>query len=199
MTGPPEARFSEVLAAAIAYLELGLSIFPLPCSSKVPQIAWKRFQSYRATMAMVERWFANMRANIAIVVGRISGNAVALDFDDHALAMRAFPNLEELAQITLVERTSRGYHVVFRVLGRPVGTTTLTGRGLALDVKREGSYMVAAPSTHPDGTPYKLVSPNVKIATIARTEFDALLLRLQRKQPALPGLDLSFGPRRDAP
>jgi hypothetical protein len=184
---------SAVLDWGRLYLAAGFSVFPLPFASKVPTIPWKKFQLQRPTVAMIEKWFANAKANIAIVMGRISENAVTLDFDNPAVARRVFPDLEELAKVTFVERTSKGCHVMFRIQAEPVKTTTLAGRGFALDIKGEGSYICAQPSTHPDGTPYKLLSPDLRIATISRSEFDALLLRLKRRQSALPGLGFSLG------
>lgn len=139
---------------------------------------------------MADQWFTNGKANIGIVMGAISDNALALDFDDPGLARFAF-DLEELAEVTFVEQTPRGYHVVFRTEGGPVRTTSFSGRGLALDLKGEGGYIAAAPSMHPNGTPYKLLSPDVRIARIGMNELDALLRRLLTRQPALPGLGLA--------
>jgi hypothetical protein len=124
-------------------------------------------------------------------MGAISGNSIALDFDSPGLARFAFPNLEELAEVTFVEQTARGYHVLFRIDGEPVRTTSFSGRGLALDLKARGAYVAAAPSIHPNGTPYKLLSPDVRIARIGKDELDALLRRLLTRQPALPGFELA--------
>ncbi len=182
----------EFFQSACAYLAVGLSVFPLPYGSKVPTIPWKQFQEARATVGQLTRWFKERQHNVGIIMGKVSGGTVGFDFDDPRVASRAFGDIAKLARLTYVSRTSRGFHVVVRVKGLPVKTTSFHGRGAPLDLKAEGGYLVAPPSLHPDGGRYELLSPNLRIAVIARSEFDALVQQLLRKQPPLPGLGVSL-------
>ncbi len=181
---------SPLLQLALAYFAIGFNPFPLPLGSKVPIIKWKRLQTERATPWELAEWFDHRPVNIGLMTGRVSGGAVAFDCDEPSLARRIFGDLAELATHTYVSRTARGHHVIFRVVGGTVKTTTYRGRGVPLDVKAEGGYVVAPTSLHPDGVRYELLSHDPKPAAIARSEFDALILRLLSKQPALPGLGL---------
>ena len=80
----------QTLAAAVSYREAGFSVFPLLTGSKLPATKWKPYQTVRPTVRQLETWFAGTRNNIALVMGAVSDNAVALDFDDRDLARFAF-------------------------------------------------------------------------------------------------------------
>jgi len=193
MNERPHAFASSPLVAARAYYCSGFSVIPLPYASKVPRIAWKEYQSHPASPSLVERWFGGGRTNIGLIMGAVSDNSIALDFDNPTLARYALGDLDALAEATFVEQTFRGHHVVFRIEGDPVRTTSFAGRGLDLDLKAEGAYIAVAPSTHPNGTPYKVLSPDLRIARITRNELNSLLRRLLNRQPPLPGLGLLAG------
>ena len=123
----------EMLTAALALLAAGFAIIPLSPGSKLPATKWKPYQTVRPTVRQLETWFAGTRNNIALVMGAVSDNAVALDFDDRDLARFAF-DLEKLALKTFVQETPRGFHVVVRTEGGPIKTTSYVGRGVPLDV-----------------------------------------------------------------
>ncbi len=174
----------SLLAAAIALNANGFSILPLLPGSKFPAVAWKRLQSTRATPPTLERWFANTRSNLGVVLGAVSGNAVALDFDSGDLARLV--DLERLARITWVEQTpGGGFHIIVRVRGEIPRTTTHIHHGLPLDLKSEASFVVVAPSTLGPGQNYRLLSPELRVATVDRQEIDALVARLEAAWPAV--------------
>ena len=185
---------TEFLSAALAYLAAGFSPFPLRPFTKLPATPWKVFQISRATEAQLRAWFAASANNIGLVLGEVSGNAFALDFDDRALARQVF-DLDELARVTLVQRTPRGFHVFFRVDGPPIQTTSFQGRGLPLDVKGTGGYVVAAPSRL-DGAAYIRVSPDVRVATIEAGAYEALVERLLTRWPSIGVAPLYSAPPR---
>ena len=64
-------------------------------------------------------------------------------------------------------------------------TTTHSPHGLPLDVKAEGSYIVAAPSSLSSGRGYRLLSPDLRIATVDRREIDEFIARLEAKWPTV--------------
>src|SRR5207245_7704799 len=124
--------------AALALLAAGFAIIPLSPGSKLPATKWKPYQTVRPTVRQLEAWFAGTRNNIGLMMGTISGNAVALDFDDPELARLL--DLEEIAPRTFVQQTPRGCHVVVRTESESMRTTTHLPHGLPLDIKAEKSY-----------------------------------------------------------
>jgi hypothetical protein len=116
---------------------------------------WEEFQTRRATWDERERWFREDH-NLAVIGGKISNNAVFVDFD-HADAYDAWAN-ENLGYPTV--RTSRGYHVWLRY-----GQDVVPGNtNIALsddptikvgEIRGEGGYVIAPPSIHQTGTEYQ--------------------------------------------
>ena len=102
-------------------------------------------------------------ANLGVLCGAASAGLVVLDFDTRdgvreAMGMRA----EELAIHTLVARTARGWHVYARDTS---ARTSSPWKGL--DVRAEGSLVVAPPSIHPSGVEYEFVRADAPIAPLA--------------------------------
>lgn len=139
------------------YRERGLATIPLRPREKRPLLKGWRQPS-------VEAWArAPVDANVGILCGVASGDLVVLDFDTpdglrDATCMRP----EELAIHTLVARTARGWHVYAR--GSSVGTSSPWP---GLDVRGEGSMVVAPPSVHPSGAMYEFVRADSPIATLS--------------------------------
>ena len=135
---------------------LGLSVFPLQYGSKRPAVSsWEPYQHRPPTAGELFDWFVGREANIAVVCGRVSGNLVVMDFDDVASYEEFFKAREKLEESTLVCRTARGVHVYLRST-EPVRTFKI--QELKLDIKGEGSYVVAPPSLHPSGVRYEFVN-----------------------------------------
>jgi len=183
MTARAPEFSSGTRAAALAYLTAGFSVIPLFPGSKLSSGKWKRAQVIPPTVPEIDRGFSGTRNNVGLVLGRVSTNAFALDFDDRDLAHLAF-DLEALARETLVQATPRGFHVLLRTEGAPIGTTTHRGHGLPLDVKGERGYIVAAPSVLADGGAYRRLSPDLRVAAVDRREVDALIACLEGEWPA---------------
>ena len=123
------------------YAERGLATLPLRPREKRPlRRGWRT--------PTPDAWVgAPADANVGILCGAPSGDLVVLDFDSRdgpreILGVRA----EELAVHTLVVRTWRGWHVYAR------SVNCRTHSPLAgLDIRAEGSLVVAPPSVHPSG------------------------------------------------
>ncbi len=191
----PQASSPERLAAARVYLAAGFSIIRLDRESKLPAGKWKESQKARPSAMQLRSWFAAGSGNIGIVMGQVSDNAFALDFDDPRLARFAF-DLEELAQKTFVQKTPRGVHAIFRAEGGLIRTTSYHARGLPLDVKGEGGYIVAAPSRLSIRAGYTMLSPDVRVATIEKEWLDALITRLRARWPIVEAVLPHYGPGR---
>jgi hypothetical protein len=131
--------------------------------------------------------------NIAIVTGAISGNLVVVDFDSELIARMFFPKLDELIKSTFVVKTSRGYHIYFR-LSCPIETTGISfyrpgekddkGRAKAyqsVSIKAEGGYVVAPGSLHPSGATYQILNDVEPLHVDDAPEFISKLKRQAKK------------------
>lgn len=158
------SRFEEALAL---YRQWGLSMIPLPYRSKKATINWKQYQERPPTEEELNGWFRKGEQwNVGLVCGSVSQNLVALDFDDgkafweFAERFRAVRGVDVHEQTPVVS-TSRGYHVYLRT--RTLVKTHKFAKG---EVRGEGSYVVAPPSVHADGSIYELVNPEVDILVV---------------------------------
>jgi hypothetical protein len=134
------------------YLTRGFSIVPVARGTKRPLIAWRGFQTRRATEEEVRAWFQRAPdAGVAIVCGRVSALAV-LDFDPrHGDGSR----LERLLPLTaVVESGGGGRHYYFRL--RPAESVETVHALLpGVDLLGEHALVTAPPSVHPSGQRYR--------------------------------------------
>ncbi len=122
----------------------GCSVIPvhgdsLPDQPKKPAIKWRGFQKRIASPAEIDSLFNDDVTALGIVCGSVSGLMV-IDFDDHLRYQkfcRRFP--QHVATYTV--KTSRGYHLYFRV-EQSVPSHQFDGG----DIKGERSYVIAPPS-----------------------------------------------------
>lgn len=106
-------------------------------------------------------------ANLGILCGSASGGLVVLDFDTRdGLREASGMRPEEMAVHTLVARTARGWHVYAR---EPNARTRSPWKGL--DVRGEGSMVVAPPSIHATGVRYEFVKADATIAPLSTLPF----------------------------
>lgn len=156
------------------YRELGFATIPLVPRGKRPlRKGWLDGGD--------EQWVnVPAAANIGILTGARSGGLVVLDFDtrdgpERELGMSA----RQLAVVTIVVETARGWHVYARADGVACGTPRE-----GLDVRAEGGMVVAPPSVHPSGHVYAFVgshrgpvrleaiAPDIAAPTPARADAD---------------------------
>ncbi|NUQ60906.1 MAG: bifunctional DNA primase/polymerase [Pirellulales bacterium] len=133
------------------YVDLGLSVFPLPCGSKVPArgFRWTEFRERRAEAANLLEWFGgDQQPNIAIVTGDISGGLVVRDFDEERAYDRWRDSHRDVAETLPTVRTARGFHVYAR--GQAARTKTYDDG----ELRAGGSYVLAPSSLHPSGVVY---------------------------------------------
>jgi hypothetical protein len=151
----------DTLAAqALAYGRRGWKVFPLAPKSKVPLIG-KRFGGrgcHDATRepAQVAKWWAQCpHANIGIATGAPSG-FFALDVDlrhDGDKTLSALIQQHGPLPDTIVSLTGGGgRHLLFRHVTGVGNSASRLGAGL--DVRGDGGYIVAPPSTHENGRIY---------------------------------------------
>lgn len=146
--------------AALKYYEGGLSIIPDIPRGKRPDLpAWECFTHKRAARdTLVQWWREKPTRNIGIVAGEVSGGLVILDFDAIS-AFEAFgsefPDLMD-TRIHL-SGSQRGYHCFYFVSIIPASAAFTTSFG-RIEVKANGTQVVAPPSVHPSGNLYSIHS-----------------------------------------
>jgi len=125
------------------YLKYGYSLIPVD-KEKKPCVFWKKYQYKKATVNDILKWHIQFDTlNIGIVTGYISQLAV-IDVDDLSLLPDLRKRLPEIKETTRV-KTNRGYHYYFHLNGNKVkSTSTLFGK--KLELKSDGSYIIAPPS-----------------------------------------------------
>lgn len=141
---------SQIIDTALDYLRRGWSVIPIDQSSKRPHIRWVEFQNRRAEPSEVRKWFTQWpEAGLAIVTGRIS-NLVVLDFDGDAMHRAdEWPETYEV-------KSPRGLHRYYTIAGADQTRTGTAVYGEGVDVRGEGGYIIAPPTTRPDGSAYRV-------------------------------------------
>lgn len=137
-------RLSKV---AEEYLEKGYSIIPIKEGDKKPAIRWQAYQTQKAGLDEVSKWYSpeglvGPRGNIAIVTGRIS-NCTVIDVDPRhgGLESAKLLGLQDYDVVT----GGGGYHLYFCY--DSVLCSNMAGSLPGIDVRSEGGYVLAPPST----------------------------------------------------
>jgi hypothetical protein len=168
-----QARYER----ACWWLEHGVDVVPLKPQSKELQPGYGTRKAHITDSDFASRWFLNTDANLGVVLGGPTGLAVA-DWD----AVPAYADWcarVGAPELTLVERTARGYHWFFRSAG--IASAVDPG----CEIKTRGVCMVS-PSVHPTGQVYHLLQEApIVILTAARaaTLFPFLSTRLPGAPP----------------
>ncbi len=143
--------------SALDYCHRGWSVVPVRPRGKRPLLRWLAFQHRLPGVDEIREWFARWPdANVAIVTGRVSG-LIVLDVDPqhHGNASVAALEGEHGALPVTVEAVTGGggRHVYFAHPGGALGNRA--GIAAGVDVRGDGGYVVAPPSVHPSGEPYR--------------------------------------------
>ena len=177
---------ADSLDAALALVELGLSLIPLKPRGKVPAIgSWMAYQAARADAETIERWWTdNPSANIGVVTGDVS-NLLVLDVDGdqghETLAM--LEAAHGLIPKTWRSRTGKGSHIWFEYPADRMIGNSARKLGSGLDTRGQGGYVVAPGSIHENGTTYTWeISP----AMTALAPCPEWLVRLLDPPPSPP-------------
>ena len=163
-------------AAALMYAARGISVIPLhtPASTgcscakgpaclspgKHPRVPWQPYQEHRATPEEIRAWWTRWpRANVGIVTGMISrlcvvdidyrngGFETLVELDHHGGAM---PD-----DNPVVITGSEGLHHYF-LLDLPLPKAAPFA---GIDIQADGALVVAPPSLHASGRPYRWARP----------------------------------------
>lgn len=179
--------------AANQWTDNGIAVIPVAYRNKRPTVpTWREFQERLPTAAEIGRWFQDRFHNLAIVTGW--RGLVVLDFDQRPLyelwrdwSRTAAPQ----ARFSYTVQTSRGIHV-YLFIDEPVQS----GKAGTIDIKAAGGYVLAPPSIHPSGRPYRLLSD----APIVRFDRLAAVLPVELlavAQPVSPSIEWAAAPAAD--
>jgi hypothetical protein len=144
----------KMMKAAIIYFHLGWVPIPLRRRSKKPLVKWKPYQKEKPTIQQVKKWWTKWpSANIGIITGKLSGIFV-IDTDGpegkRVIEKRGnFPP-------TPKSRSPRGIHYYLKYPSNHKVSNS-SDRNHSVDVKSDGSYIVAPPSIHPSGKKYSWI------------------------------------------
>ena len=147
----PSINRPAPLDTALRLYSLGFSIIPIKARDKKPALtSWKEFQTRRATEAELRTWFKDQDLNVAIVTGAIS-DAVVIDADSPESASWMAANHPSPIR-TITSKGRR--HFWFAYPGHEVRNGAKL-KGMALDVRGDGGYVVAPGSIHSSGAVYE--------------------------------------------
>lgn len=140
---------STPLEAALDYARRGWSVIPVAAREKRPAVEWEQYQHERASEEQIHHWWQeNPAYNVGVVLGAVSG-LVVVDVDS-AKAAKAIRGLDP--GLTPVVTTKRGFHWYYKHPGGKVSRARLLP---GLTLLGDGNYVVAPPSVHPSGEPYR--------------------------------------------
>ena len=148
---------NDVLNLALEYVDWGWSVLPVKPDEKRPFMTnWLQYTKTRASKPMVESWFNNLSgAGVGVVTGRISG-IVVLDIEAYCKIpieeiLRRYPT-------QLVARSGGGgYHLYFSYPRTATRVSNRVGVFEGADIRADGGFIVAAPTTHPNGQKYEWI------------------------------------------
>jgi len=143
---------NKILKAALEYLDLGISVIPIIPRDKKPLIPWQEFQRRLPTEDEVYSWFeCHPERNLAIVCGPVSGDLVVVDIDGRDGMTWAKENLPATSVYSKTPKNEFTFHGYYRGKGIRNGKPHPQ-----VDIRGDGGYVVAPPSTHPNGGQYEL-------------------------------------------
>lgn len=171
------------------------------CTSpgKHPAGSWAARQTVAAKPDEIREWFAGAtprHRNVGIVTGTVSGNIFVVDVDcgpgkDGADSLRAWQMANEDLPVTAEVRTGGGgRHLFFRA---PAGVRIRSDKnvlGPGVDIRGEGGFVVAPPSVHSSGQPYRW-DPVDDLDTAGIAEAPAALLAIVRDDAPRPAVSAS--------
>lgn len=146
--------------AAVEYINMGLAVFPIKYKDKIP-LTRNGCKDATTDAAIVKAWWQKYpNANVGIATGLKSGGLFVIDLDiDEDKGINGYQTLRDwerkngILPDTWSSITGRGgYHLFFKSSKK---ITNRTGILEGVDIRGEGGYIVAPPSTHANGHKYE--------------------------------------------
>lgn len=146
-------EFTPTAIEALTLHRLGFNVFPMPFAQKAGY-PWQQVQYVRLAEDDIPALF-RYRANLAVMVGRTSGNLFVIDCETFAEFERQRAKLRAIGVAAWAVRTGGGGgHLYLRCAGGELANLTLTkAQSLGLgdcEVRGCRCYVLAPPSVHPE-------------------------------------------------
>ncbi len=177
-----EDGLSELGRAALEYVRAGFAVFPLREGSKKPATAHGVNDWTDNPQTVADWWAEHPDSNIGIACGTPSGGLLVLDFDvDEERDKDGLATLNEwerthgpLPETAVAITGGGGMHYLYRTDRTNIRPST--NPELGVDVRCDGSYIVAPPSVHESGKSYgwQDAYDEVGIATATGAVYDFL-------------------------
>jgi hypothetical protein len=173
---------TNALDAALAAHHAGLCVIPL--NGKRPALGgWKQYQKQRPGEQDIRRWAQEgLLQNLGIVCGAVSNNLTVLDFDGpgaYGAFAALFPPLTQ--SFTVATGSGKGKHVYLYVDALPPTTRALDTPIGHIELRAEGTYVVAPPSIHPVTKARYVVEKPLAILRVA--DLDKLVRWIEAFKP----------------
>lgn len=145
------------VTAALKLAQRGLPVFPVSAQTKAPLTRHGCKDASRDERQIIELWRSHPAAGIGVATGKPSG-IVAIDIDPRSGGEDGFAELAgrigNPGRTVRVLTPSGGYHLWYRA---PAAAVACSAGKLApgVDVRADGGYVVAPPTTRPDGTGWR--------------------------------------------
>lgn len=182
---------TTLLEAALMYASVGWSVFPCKARTKIPATAHGVHDATKSESVIRQWWGRGTPFNIGVACGDIS-NIVVLDADvdkeKGADGVASLGLLEHGAlPDTLYQRTPRGGLHLFYLLPQSASAPKSATKFLQhVELKSNGTYVIIAPSVHPNGGTYKW-GCEFSFERIAKAP-QLILQRAEEQQTATRGL-----------
>lgn len=155
------SELSELGKAAVWYCEHGYGIIPLHPRSKAPAMKLGLNDWFSNPKDAIDLWTKFPDLNIAIICGTPSHGLLVLDIDvdeekdkDGYATLSAWEKAHGELPATAVAITGKGgMHYLYRTDRTNIHPSV--NEELGVDIRCDGSYIVAPPSIHPNGNRYE--------------------------------------------
>lgn len=179
---PDVSELSELGRAAVEYVEQGFGVFPVAAKGKKP-VTPHGLNDWTDNPDTIKKWwFRHPNDNIGIACGTPSNGLLVLDFDvdeekdkDGAATLAEWERAHgELPETAVAITGGGGMHYLYRTDRTNIRPSV--NHELGVDVRSDGSYIVAPPSVHPSGRRYEWQDPpdETPIATATGPVYDFL-------------------------
>lgn len=188
---------NEIVEWVNFYYDSGFSIIPCKrtnpptVDNKLPNLpSWKEYMERRPTPEEIQKWLdEGLFQNIGLVLGKVSGNIVAIDLDDPDIVPDLGLDLDKIIdEGNWVQATGKPgrYHIICKNKDDP--GNTIKDNAVHLEHRGNGSYIVVCPSQHPNGNIYHFLNYEkpkdlVKLKSVdSRKVFTDMIQKLYEKR-----------------
>ena len=176
MSSPTKIATMSTLDATLAYAARGWAVFP--CRRDKKPLTAHGFKDASRDESVIRDWWGRWPdASIGIACGALSGGLVVLDCDEAEFVWVLENTCGPLPETHTVA-TGRGTHRYF-ISSEPIKTQRLAP---LLELRGEGSYILAPPSLHPNGSCYRVIN-DVQPAPLPRALSELLSKSPQTTAP----------------